>query len=60
MQMKSGKATLMVLAGVLILFNASIVYSWGTVSVPISDAFGWGKSEISLVLMVMMAFFCLG
>jgi OFA family oxalate/formate antiporter-like MFS transporter len=60
MQMRSGKATLMVLAGVLILFNASIVYSWGTVSVPISDAFGWGKSEISLVFMVMMAFFCVG
>jgi OFA family oxalate/formate antiporter-like MFS transporter len=60
MQMRSGKATLMVVAGVLILFNASIVYSWGTVSVPIADAFGWGKSEISLVFMVMMAFFCVG
>ena len=58
--MKPGKATLMVIAGVLILVNASIVYSWGTISVPIAEAFGWGKSEISLVFMVMMAFFCLG
>jgi len=58
--MKPGKATLMVIAGVLILFNASIVYSWGTISVPIAEAFGWGKSEISLVFMVMISFFCLG
>ncbi len=60
MKMKPGKASIMVIAGVLILFNASIVYSWGTISVPIAESFSWGKSEISLVFMVMMAFFCLG
>lgn len=58
--MKTSKALIMVIAGVLILFNASIVYSWGTISVPIAEAFSWGKSEISLVFMVMISFFCLG
>ncbi len=58
--MKKSKASIMVIAGVLILFNASIVYSWGTISVPIAEAFSWGKSEISLVFMVMISFFCLG
>ena len=58
--MKPSKASIMVIAGVLILFNASIVYSWGTISVPIAEAFAWGKSEISLVFMVMVSFFCLG
>ena len=57
--MKPRNAWIMVIAGVLILFNASIVYSWGTISVPIAEAFGWGKSEISLVFMVMISFFCL-
>ena len=58
--MKPARATLMVIAGVLVLFNASIVYSWGTISVPIAEAFGWGKSEISLLFMVMVSCFCLG
>ncbi|MEE1924567.1 MFS transporter [Pseudomonas sp. 148P] len=43
---QSWKILLLSVAGVAISINAALLYGFGTLVVPLGDAFGWGKSEL--------------
>lgn len=40
------KILILSVAGVAISINAALLYGFGTLVVPLGDAFGWGKSEL--------------
>ena len=42
----SWRILLLSVAGVAISINAALLYGFGTLVVPLADAFGWGKSEL--------------
>ena len=42
----SWRILLLSVAGVAISINAALLYGFGTLVVPLGDAFGWGKSEL--------------
>ncbi|HHQ2813391.1 MULTISPECIES: MFS transporter [Pseudomonas] len=43
---QSWRILLLSVAGVAISINAALLYGFGTLVVPLGDAFGWGKSEL--------------
>jgi len=43
---QSWKILILAVAGVAISINAALLYGFGTLVVPLGDAFGWSKSEL--------------
>ena len=59
--MKQTNRWIYVIAGVLILLFAGLIYAWSVLSSPIAAEFSeWSKGSISLTFTMAMSFFCLG
>ena len=47
-------------SAVVSMLFAGIIYAWSILKAPLTDAFGWGVSELSLNFTLTMCFFCFG
>ena len=51
---------LYLLLGVFALLFGGVIYAWSILKAPLTDAFGWGGSQLALNFTLTMCFFCLG
>lgn len=48
------------IAGVIAMLFAGILYAWSILKSPLSSEFGWGASNLALNFTLAMSFFCIG
>ena len=48
------------LAGIIAMLFAGIIYAWSILKAPLAAEFGWSASDLALNFTLTMSFFCLG
>lgn len=60
--MKTSNRWIELIAGIFVLFNLGLIYSWSIFSRPLNHHFGnaWSQGQLALVFTLSMIFFCIG